>query len=48
LLGTSIPTPAVAQAAAAQGAELATGKEVQSKIAALQKQLAELKKKGKS
>lgn len=44
----SIPTPAVAQAAAAQEAALATGKEVQNKIAALQKQLAELKKKGKT
>lgn len=42
------PSPAVAQAAAAQEAALATGKEVQSKIAALQKQLAELKKKGKA
>lgn len=47
-LNASIPTPAVAQAAAAQEAALATGKEVQSKIAALQKQLAELKKKGKA
>lgn len=46
--GVSSPSPAVAQAAAAQEAALATGKEVQSKIAALQKQLAELKKKGKA
>ncbi len=46
--GMNIPTPAVAQAAAAQEAALATGKEVQNKIAALQKQLAELKKKGKA